>query len=339
MIKKIKKKVKKKLEYYFYKKHLSGHVLYSKIYYIFFSEIYTRQIISISKGIQEYKSKNNENEVLLVRNIHRIEKGLIMPELKTEFALNYIEETVQTFLSLSNSKKPKNKNLLSYSSNILKKYFSVVDLQNPKLQKLKKEFDKIRFVKKNTLPYKRRDSEISKINYDDVLKLFKQRRSVRFYEDKKVERELIEKAVDAATLSPSACNRQPFELIVSDENPFKDQLGRLPMGASTYYKNVPVFAALIGDLSSYFDERDRHLIYIDGSLFAMSFMLALETLGLSSCPINWPDIESKEKKLSKFLKLKPYQRCIMFIGLGYADPNMLIPYSNKKKSNQIIKYI
>jgi len=339
MIKKLKKRFKNKLRNFIYKKHLNGQALYTKIYYVFFSDIYTRQIFSISKGIQEYKNKNHENEVLLVRNIHRIEKGLIMPELKNEFALNYIEETVYAFIALSESKNKRDKNLLSYASNILQKYFGVVNLQNPKIQRLKEEYNKVKFVKKNTLPYKRKDSEINEVDYNSLMKLYKQRRSIRFYKDKKVDRVLIEKAVDAATLSPSACNRQPFKLIVSDENPLKNKLGEMPMGATTYYKNVPVFAAIIGDLSSYFDERDRHLIYIDGSLFAMSFMLALETLGLSSCPINWPDIENKEKKLENFLKLKPYERCVMFIGLGYADPNMLVPFSNKKTSNQIIKYI
>ena len=48
---------------------------------------------------------------------------------------------------------------------------------------------------------------------------------------------------------------------------------------------------IVGELDAYEYDRDRHLIYIDGSLAAMTFMLALETLGLSSCPINWSGVE------------------------------------------------
>lgn len=70
----------------------------------------------------------------------------------------------------------------------------------------------------------------------------------------------------------------------------------------------------------------------------MSLMLALETLGLSSCPINWPDIEMREKKMDKFLKLEPYQRPIMCMGIGYPDPEGMIAYSEKKQLDHIRSY-
>ncbi|MGH2624131.1 MAG: nitroreductase family protein, partial [Sphingobacterium sp.] len=83
---------------------------------------------------------------------------------------------------------------------------------------------------------------------------------------------------------------------------------------------------------------DRHVIYIDASLASMSFMLALETMGLSSCAINWPDIETREQKMDKFLNLKAHQRALMCIGVGYPDPEGLVAYSEKRPLDQIRKY-
>jgi len=67
-------------------------------------------------------------------------------------------------------------------------------------------------------------------------------------------------------------------------------------------------------------------------------MLALETLQLASCPINWPDIDHQERKLTEMLNLKSFERCVMFLGIGYPDPNGLIPYSQKKSSVEVIQY-
>ncbi|MHC5139241.1 MAG: nitroreductase family protein, partial [Planctomycetota bacterium] len=71
---------------------------------------------------------------------------------------------------------------------------------------------------------------------------------------------------------------------------------------------------------------------------AMIFMLALETLGLSSCPINWPEIKSHDKRLKKVIQLENTQRCIMMISVGYPKSDALIPYSAKKSIPSLVQY-
>jgi nitroreductase len=110
------------------------------------------------------------------------------------------------------------------------------------------------------------------------------------------------------------------------------------MGTKGYAHNIQTFIVVVGNLDAYFDERDRHLIYIDGSLANMSFMLALETLGLGSCPINWPEIESREKLMEDFLKLNPWERPIMCIGVGYPDPEGKVAFSKKRDLSKIRSY-
>lgn len=337
MFYKIRRKFTRKLKLFLDDRSEKKDGIYRSVNYSFFKNTFKREINAVVEGVKAYHDKGNKNEVTLTRNIHRIEKGLIMPNFKNEFALSYIQETMDVFKGVLDDGN--DKNLIAYATSILDQYFKKVSLNQPLIKELSADFFKLNLTSENKLPYKRKENQNSTISYDELMQLYLQRRSVRFFKDEFVDRELIHKAAEAASLSPSACNRQPFYLIVADKNPLKDVLGRLPMGATSFYENVPMFAAIIGDLSSYFSERDRNLIYIDGSLFAMSFMLALETLGLSSCPINWPDIEQKEIDLQKVLDLKPYERCVMFIGIGYADPEQKIPFSNKKTTSQLIKYL
>jgi nitroreductase len=110
------------------------------------------------------------------------------------------------------------------------------------------------------------------------------------------------------------------------------------MGVKGYVDGIPMMIVVVGNLDAYFHERDRHLIYIDGSLASMSFMLGLETLGLSSCPINWPDIDRLEKKMQKALKLEKYQRPIMCMAVGFPHPEGKVAYSEKRSLEYIRKY-
>jgi hypothetical protein len=49
------------------------------------------------------------------------------------------------------------------------------------------------------------------------------------------------------------------------------------MGTAGFSNNIPALIAVVGDLSAYPAERDRHVIYIDGGLATMQLMLAFET--------------------------------------------------------------
>ena len=169
--------------------------------------------------------------------------------------------------------------------------------------------------------------------------LCKQRRSVRWYQEKKVPMESIEQALAVATQAPSACNRQPFSFFVFNEPEEAQKIGKIPMGTVGFSHNFQCTVVVVGELSAYPHERDRHVIYIDASLASMQFMLALETLGLSSCVINWPDEEFCEKEMTKTLKLNFDQRPIMLISVGYAQQTGKIPFSQKKSPNQLIKEV
>jgi nitroreductase len=70
----------------------------------------------------------------------------------------------------------------------------------------------------------------------------------------------------------------------------------------------------------------------------MGFMYALETLGLASSAINWPDFEPLEAKMARTLALTPSERVVMLIAVGYADPEGIIPFSQKKSLDVLRTY-
>ena len=223
---------------------------------------------------------------------------------------------------------------------MLMQYFSIVS-PHPVIDKARMHFESVSFalsVQPTCIPYKRNLDTPSPVAYDDLLALSHRRRSVRWYLPQPVPRELIDKAITAAALAPSACNRQPFEFRVFDEPTLVQQISPLPGGTTGFYENFPAIVVLVGKLSAYFTPMDRHLIYIDASLAAMAFMYALETLGLGSCAINWHDEGAREKKMARLLNLTPDERVVMLISVGYPDPEGMVASSQKKELDLLRRY-
>ncbi|WP_144213712.1 nitroreductase family protein [Shewanella donghaensis] len=313
----------------------------ASVYYAFFSQQFYREHKAVLQGRLAYEDslkQITESSILLRRNIHRIEKGLIMRPRRDIFAGGYISETVDCYcmaiasVDLCADEK-------KWASDVLQKYFSIVG-QDQVIDEAKKRFEAVCLNSESgSIPYPHADLPACPVDYDELLTLFKRRRSVRWFQDKAVDISLINKAVDAATLAPSACNRQPFEFHVISDTDKATDIANCAMGTVGFADNLPCMIAIVGNLDAYPAERDRHIIYIDGALASMQLMLACETLGLSTCSINWPDIELREKMLMKKLGLAYHQRVVMLMAVGFADPDGGIPFSQKKNSSLLVKEV
>ena len=330
------------------------------IYFALFNRTYVREQYALLQGNNAYlnRIKSNDKESsnpLLRRNIHRLEKGLIMKPRKAVFALEYIEETQQSFFFAA--KRPHHcQQELSWAKYVLAEYYQCVDSDhNEILSRLHTDFKRwidecdndkssddgsegTKKKNKNT-PYLYADLPSPEVNYQQFLQFIKLRRSTRWFKPVRVCHEKLKQAVDVASQAPSACNRQPYQFYVIDQNPLLEQVSKLAIGSSGFAENIPCIIAVVGDYSNYEHVRDRHVIYIDSSLAAMQFMQALPTLGLSSCPLNWPELKVLDQKLSKILNLNKYQKTIMLIAVGEADESGGIPYSQKKSAEQLISFV
>ena len=87
----------------------------------------------------------------------------------------------------------------------------------------KKKYNLLNFV---DLSYNSVNSFPIKIKIMEILKSIQRRYSVRKYASDTVEREKLERCLEAARMAPSACNAQPWKFIVVDDPNLKEQIGR-----------------------------------------------------------------------------------------------------------------
>lgn len=322
----------------------ANSIFLSNLYYAFQWRFgWEHRAVLSGKKIYAQSLKNPIfNTSLLRRNTHRLEKGLLMRPRRVPFGLNYIEETVDAYIRAVASKVVEAREL-AWARDVLQEYMAITP-SHPVVDPLREPVAQASLSvpqddnECSKIPYLRSTTTKPDISYDQLLTLAKYRRSVRWFEDKPVSREIIDKAIDVAAYSPTACNRQPYEFRIFDDKQLVSELAKLPMGTVGFGQQIPCIAVVVGKLRNYSHERDRHLIYIDGSLAIMSFINALEVQGIGSCCLNWPDVPKLESKMAKLLNLAADERPIMLIAFGHPDSEGLVANSTKKPLNQIRTY-
>lgn len=150
------------------------------------------------------------------------------------------------------------------------------------------------------------------------------RQSVRKYQNKPVELEKIELLIEAVRLAPSACNSQPWKLIIVDEPELKEQVAQATsspgMSLNKFVSQAPVIAVLTlekAKLSSQIGGliKNREFPLIDIGVAAEHFCLQAAELGLGTCMLGWFD----ERTIKRLLNIPRRTRIGLLITLGYAE--------------------
>ena len=166
----------------------------------------------------------------------------------------------------------------------------------------------------------------------ETLEAIKTRRSVKKYKDKPVEKELIDKIVEAGTWAATGRNRQsPIILAITDKEIIKQlsQTNAEIMGADhDPFYGAPVVLVVLAD-------KTASTYLYDGSLVMGNLMLAAHSLGLGACWIHRARETFEQPKWKAYLKELGIEGEYEGIGncvVGYAD---ITPQDKPRKENRV----
>jgi len=152
------------------------------------------------------------------------------------------------------------------------------------------------------------------------------RRSVREFGPGDVPLDLLERAVAMSLRSPSVCNRQGARVHLYLDRPRIERALAVQSGFHGYAP-PPVLALVTCDLTVFVDRLERRQPYIDGGLFAMTFLHALQYLGLAACPLNAMLSRPDEETMRDILDLPENECLITFVGIGTMPERVQVPHS------------
>jgi nitroreductase len=175
--------------------------------------------------------------------------------------------------------------------------------------------------------------------YSDLQALALRRRSVRSFKPDPVPEEVLRKAAAVAQLAPSVCNRQTCQVVVISEPELKRKALAYQNGNRGFGHLAPLVLLITADESDFFDASERHQPYIDGGLFTMGFILALESQGVSSCCLNWCATPRNDKAVHRVLGIPANVRIVTMMVVGYAAADCVVPRSPRRAGTSVLRYL
>ena len=156
-----------------------------------------------------------------------------------------------------------------------------------------------------------------------MLELIIRRQSDRKYSDKTVEKEKLDRIIEAGRLAPSACNAQPWKFIVVSEPKLIEKVAEAAsaklLGMNTFVAQAPLILVVVREkpnMSSKIGATIKNKDYslIDIGIASENICLQARAEGSGSCMIGWFD----EQMVRKLLEIPRSKRVELIITLGYS---------------------
>lgn len=147
------------------------------------------------------------------------------------------------------------------------------------------------------------------------------RRSVRKFTDRKVDRQTIDKILEATLTAPSSKNTRSSRFMVVDDPTMLERISQMRDSGSAFVKNAPMAVIVLGDTA-------LTDLWVDNcAISATILQLAAEEQGLGSCWVHVngrprkkdaPDMGTAAEYLRKLLPIPASWSPLCVVALGYA---------------------
>lgn len=154
------------------------------------------------------------------------------------------------------------------------------------------------------------------------------RRSIRSFQKKPVDIELIKQLIYVANHAPNSMNNEPWKFIIITDEKIKEELSKLHKGAS-HIALAPIGVAVVAE-----PDVSPETWMVDVVNATMYFVLAAYSVGLG---IGW--IATYEnKKAKEILGIPDNKVLVTLLSVGYPDPNYKPRDKTVKRAEDVIYF-
>ena len=161
----------------------------------------------------------------------------------------------------------------------------------------------------------------------DFLELAKERYSCRQLSDKKVEKEKLDKIIEAGILAPTATNAQPYKIWLIESDEAKEKLAK----ANRYQFGAKKDAAWVRKFDNH------NFAEVDASIVATQMMLEITELGLGT---TWVGHFDEPLLKEEFPEMKDYELIAIFpVGYPAEDAKPAERHSIRRSVEEAVVYL
>ncbi len=148
----------------------------------------------------------------------------------------------------------------------------------------------------------------------DIYEAIKVRRSIRNYKPQNVEKEKLDRILEAGRLAPSAKNSQAWKFIITDDADIKESLVEACRGQKFIAEADKIITVCV-DENGTFQKQGNYMsaFAVDGAIALQHMILAATAEGLGTCWIG----AFFEDKVKEVLEIPDPYRVVGLTTLGY----------------------
>jgi len=166
----------------------------------------------------------------------------------------------------------------------------------------------------------------------DVFDVIRTRRSIRKYLNKPIEQEKLSKILEAARLSPSAANRQPWKFIVVTDPKVKEEL-RAAYDRDWFVSAPVIIVACALPGEAWVRSDGEEYWKVDLAIAMQDLILEAWEQGLGTCWIG----AFREEEVKRILGIPDEVRVVALTPLGYPAEEKG-PVTQRKPLKEIISH-
>lgn len=178
------------------------------------------------------------------------------------------------------------------------------------------------------------------MNFNELVKY---RQSVRRYSSKAVSDSDLGLILEAARLSPSACNSQPWSIIIVNEKPLVKEVAKATYDGvlrfNRFASQAPVLLVIVMEKPKTITTiggriKNKEYPLYDIGILGYSICLQASELKLGTCMLGW----FNEAKIKKLLNIPEHKTIGLVITLGHPEEGYKQRLKTRKKLEDIISY-
>lgn len=271
---------------------------------------------------------------------HSLEKGMSLDNPKKNFGEDKVLALLECLKNIENK-------CFEYdvSMSIVDKYIKNHDGEGDKIDLIKRQYTEL----KKTKPYREVPSGVGYIIRTDLLTeknidfpaFLSSRHDIRKTTNEPIKESVIKRAIEIASLAPSACNRQPWKIFYSMKRENNAKLGEIVSGNKAFAGDMRYYCAIVLDHRFFANRPDEfRQVYLNAGIFLSYFVLALHSLDIGSCIMQFTGlVDDADRRSRELLGLKDSEQVMAVVGFGKYPDKIKYSKAGRRSVDEIsVKY-
>lgn len=170
---------------------------------------------------------------------------------------------------------------------------------------------------------------------EQIKKFICSRHSIRSFRNEVVDIDILQKAVALSQHAPSACNRQPVKVYLTNDLHKVREIDILIPGNKGFEGEIPNWAILTANRNM-FGNSELLQWYVNGGIYLAYFVEALHAYKLGSCIFQIPAVHQNTPRLRAVASIPEQEVIIAAVGFGYPKSSNKILATARRPVDEVL---